>query len=66
MKKILRAIHAFIRICIEEKQGVDYIERLARFAQICRDDETYELATSYFDNYEMLELMNQYLEKREN
>lgn len=63
MDKTLRAIHAFVKIAIEETQGVDYIERLSHFAKICGDDDTFELATTFFENNSVMRCVINFIEK---
>lgn len=63
MDKTLLAIHAFVKIAIEEEQGVDYIERLSHFAQICGDDDVFELASTFFENDSMIHCAINFIEK---
>lgn len=63
MEQILRALHAFIRISIDEEHGVEYIDRLAKCAVICEDYETFILVTEFFNNDAMLHCMLSFLEK---
>ena len=63
MNQILRAIRAFIVINTEEVKGVEYIDRLAHFAAICVDEDTFNIATKMFDNDNLCKVMISYLER---
>lgn len=63
MNQILRAIRAFILINTEEAQGIEYIDRLAHFATICVDEDTFNIATKMFDNDNLCKIMISYLER---
>lgn len=63
MDKALLAIHAFVKIAIEEKQGIDYIERLSHFAKMCGNDEVFELASTFFESSIMMHCVIDFIEK---
>lgn len=50
LRRLLKAIHAFIVINRLEDSGVDYVTRLAEAAKICEDEHTWKLFSNLFDN----------------
>ena len=66
LKNILKAVQAFIYINHAEEVGIEYIDRLAKAAQICEDEPTWTLFTNLFNNEDLCRIYINYMETAQN